>query len=92
MQKEEFLTLLRIHEDYITGLLQLQNSLKILTSSLDGTLVCVDLTDFEPKKVIDLEVPIRCLTADASVVVLLSATNTLTFLSVTDNYEVGCCN
>lgn len=81
-------SILRVHEDEITGLLELPNKNRILTCSIDGTLVCLDLDTPKPLEVIDFELPVRCMTANDSEIVILSNSNTLTFLSVADDYAV----
>ena len=51
-------------------------------------MVCVDLDTPKPLEVIDIELPVRCMTANDSEIVILSNSNTLTFLSVADDYAV----
>lgn len=87
-QNEKITSILRLHEDEITGLLPLPDSKLVLTCSLDGTLVCLDTETPKPRDIINIEMPVRCMTARAEVIVLLSNSNTLIFLAGKNGFTV----
>ena len=79
--------MLRIHDDAVTHIAALGNK-TALTSSLDGTLVCIELDSPKPRDVVDLGVPIRTISVLGDKIAVLAGVNTICLLQAKDNFEV----
>lgn len=81
-------SLLRIHDDAITNITALESN-RALTCSLDGTILCLDLDNPQPRDVVDLEVPIRSISVLGDKIVVLAGINTLCLLQTKDDFKVS---
>ncbi len=88
-QSDELTSIVKVHEDLINNL-EVAGGNKILTGSLDGTLAIYIPGSHEVQTVINVDVPIRCLSVNErrNEIAILSGTNVLTFITVKNDFSV----